>query len=171
MPHFSAIPCQKLAAGAGQLPGDRRADQIDQTGRLKSSPQMQRPVALQALRIQFGQMSAGHVERGKGAIAQHDIFFKGAMDQHQRHRQGLALKIQLSGDPCTFNPQPAGRGGAIAGAEQERPDQPGADGVVGTALFGPFHTEYCIVPLAAGLDQSQFSGFIVIFYLHGNHFV
>ena len=132
---------------------------------------MQRPVALQALRIQFGQMSAGHVERGKGAIAQYDILFKGAMDQPQRHRQGLARKIQLAGDPCTFNPQPAGRGGAIAGAEQERPDQPGADGVVGTALFGPFHTEYCIVPLAAGLDQSQFSGFIIFFYLHGNHFV
>ena len=64
-----------------------------------------------------------------------------------------------------------GPGGAIAGAEQERPDQPGADGVVGTALFGPFHTEYCIVPLAAGLDQSRFSGFIIFFYLHGNHFV
>ena len=93
------------------------------------------------------------------------------MDQHQRYRQGLDLKIQLSGDPRAENPQPAGRGGAIAGAEQKRPDQPGADGVVGTALFGPFHTEYCIVPVAAGFDQCLFSGFIIFFYLHGNQFV
>ena len=116
-------------------------------------------------------MSAGHVERGKGAIAQDDIFFKGAMDQHQRYRQGLALKIQLSGDPCTENQQPVGRGFAIARAQQERPDQPGADGVVGTAFFWSLQADYCSVPLAAGLDQSQFSGFIVNFYLHGNHFV
>ena len=132
---------------------------------------MQRPVALQALRIQFGQMSAGQVEPGKGAIAQHDIFFKGAMDQPQRHRQGLALKIQLAGDSCAENPQPAGWGFTIAGAQQQRPDQPGADGVVGTARFWSRPTDYCIVPLAAGLDQSLFSGFIIFFYLHGNHFV
>ena len=92
--HRSSAPyplpktCRRRRPAARQS----RAAQIDQTGRLKSSPQMQRPVALQAVRIQFGQMSAGHVERGKGAIAQHDILFKGAMDQPQRHRQGLALQ-------------------------------------------------------------------------------
>ncbi|WP_347830171.1 hypothetical protein, partial [uncultured Planktomarina sp.] len=56
-----------------------------------------------------------------------------------------------------------GPGGAVAGAEQERPDQPGADGVVGTALFWSLRTDFFSAPLAAGLDQSQFSGFIVNF--------
>ncbi len=65
---------------------------------------------------------------------------------------------------------PRAGGGALARAQQQCSDQPGADGVVGAALFGSFLTDDCVRPIAAIFDQLIFGMGKVfkIVYLHRN---
>ena len=61
-------------------------------------------------------------------------------------------------------------GGAFARAQQQRPDQTGADGVVGSGLLAPFFIHDCHQPIAAVFGQLPFcmGKAFKIFYLHRN---
>ena len=101
---------------------------------------MQAAAAPQALGKHCRQLGVGQIEPGQGAILQIYISLKGAVAQTQWHRHGLAHQVQRFNDPCTSNVQPFGRGSAIFGAQQQLPDQPGADGVSGSALCWSYVT-------------------------------